>query len=552
MKKCLFSLIAMLLPSLAVAGTHLSGKVTGADGKRLALAHVHLTNARGDYRQPLQTVTVHQDGHFALPVPEPGLYRLFVTAANHRNVSIPLLLDAVTPEVKLDAQLALLDYKEQFDAVQIIGDWNGFRWDKADTLQEQPDGTFVYERPVQADTVAYQLLGITREARSVNGTQTDYYVYDGGGDYISVRRVKPGQVRILFEPKKLRRTTDKGLPRVVFGKENTRLQKVWDLELAVQKRLDAFQSAATAYRESHDDMEGFRFDWSETVAMLKGRMHSEADPGVRGFATIQLGQVLLRGAEIDSTTMDEMLERLPPSSPLWSLAPWVPTSLAFRQSKEKRNELLKTFVEQNPDRLVQAYSLAQLASVAQQEGDKESAAGYYEKLKSQYGELQEIQYYLKELNPNRRIMTGKPVPDFEVKLLGSGEPVSNKSLLGSFYLLDFWATWCGPCVAEMPNLHAAYEKFKDKNFTLLSLSFDAKPEDVVKFREKKWTMPWLHAFVEGGSRSELAQTFEVLGIPKPILVGPDGMILEVEGPLRGDNLQKTLARYLEGQSASKQ
>jgi hypothetical protein len=60
-------------------------------------------------------------------------------------------------------------------------------------------------------------------------------------------------------------------------------------------------------------------------------------------------------------------------------------------------------------------------------------------------------------------------------------------------------------------------------------------------------MPWLHTFVEGGFKSELGKKFEVMWIPKPILVGPQGIILEVDDALRGENLEKTLAKFLKKQ-----
>ena len=103
----------------------------------------------------------------------------------------------------------------------------------------------------------------------------------------------------------------------------------------------------------------------------------------------------------------------------------------------------------------------------------------------------------------------------------------------------------------MPELHTAYEEFGGENFEILSISFDGAPEDVAKFRKKKWDMPWLHAFAEGNFQSDLAKTFEVSGIPKPILVDPNGMIIATEMELRGEKLSQTLARYVGDGQASR-
>ena len=190
-------------------------------------------------------------------------------------------------------------------------------------------------------------------------------------------------------------------------------------------------------------------------------------------------------------------------------------------------------------------------------GDQEKAKEHYQQLKESYGDMEEVAYVLARLDPDRKIQVGKEVPDFEVALMGSGESgstagtVSKASMKGRYYLIDFWATWCGPCVGEMGSLHAAYEKFHSDNFEVLSLSFDASPDKVDQFREAKWGMPWLHTFVEGGFNSELAQAFEVQGIPKPILVDPNGIIVATEGELRGESLEKTLERYLGDGQASR-
>jgi thiol-disulfide isomerase/thioredoxin len=143
---------------------------------------------------------------------------------------------------------------------------------------------------------------------------------------------------------------------------------------------------------------------------------------------------------------------------------------------------------------------------------------------------------MSELDPDLRITAGKAVPEFELSLIDNGQVVSRSSMLGKHYLLDFWATWCGPCLGEMPHLQSAYEKFRGDGFEIISISFDESVEDVREFRAEKWKMPWLHAYLEGGFTADMAGEFEVSGIPKPILVDPEGTILAAGPELRGDRL----------------
>jgi len=146
-------------------------------------------------------------------------------------------------------------------------------------------------------------------------------------------------------------------------------------------------------------------------------------------------------------------------------------------------------------------------------------------------------------SPTIAIAVGRTVPAFAVKEFEDPTKIlTNETFKGKVYLLDFWATWCGPCVAEMENLHKAYEKFKSKNFEILSLSLDRKADDVAKFRNDKWKMPWLHTFVTNDQ--QLTNAFEVVAIPRPILVDVNGKIVALDADLRGEQLEATLAKYL--------
>jgi hypothetical protein len=96
----------------------------------------------------------------------------------------------------------------------------------------------------------------------------------------------------------------------------------------------------------------------------------------------------------------------------------------------------------------------------------------------------------------------------------------------------------------MANLHSVYERFGGGDFEILSISLDQRVGDVGEFRAEKWEMPWLHAFLEGAFYADMAREFEVSGIPKPVLVDPQGTILAAGPELRGDRLEETVAQHL--------
>jgi thiol-disulfide isomerase/thioredoxin len=140
---------------------------------------------------------------------------------------------------------------------------------------------------------------------------------------------------------------------------------------------------------------------------------------------------------------------------------------------------------------------------------------------------------------------GNPVPAFQLQDLDHpGVTFTPKTFKGKYYLIDFWATWCGPCKRELPFVHRAYAKFHPAGLEILSISRDRKVEDIRAFRkDKEHPMPWHHAFPQGKAGDDLMDRFQVRGIPHIVLVGPDGKILALED-LRGEDLEKTLGKYL--------
>ncbi len=136
--------------------------------------------------------------------------------------------------------------------------------------------------------------------------------------------------------------------------------------------------------------------------------------------------------------------------------------------------------------------------------------------------------------------TGTPFADFRLPD-ASEKPVDLASLRGKYVFIDFWASWCGPCRAENPNLVKAYHKFKGKPFEIVGISLDEKKEPWLKAIEKD-NLPWVHLSDLKGWENELARHYGIKWIPSSFLLDPEGRIIARD--LRGEALDKMLSELL--------
>jgi thiol-disulfide isomerase/thioredoxin len=141
---------------------------------------------------------------------------------------------------------------------------------------------------------------------------------------------------------------------------------------------------------------------------------------------------------------------------------------------------------------------------------------------------------------------GNTIPPFSISNLDvPGVAITEQMMLGKYYLMDFWSTSCGGCIQAMPDHSDMYEKYKGRNFTILSISLDEDQNRITDFRENRYPMPWLNGIAVDGFRDKIAQDFEIGWLPRLYLINPDGVIVAKYDELRGYNLEETLSKYLE-------
>jgi peroxiredoxin len=135
---------------------------------------------------------------------------------------------------------------------------------------------------------------------------------------------------------------------------------------------------------------------------------------------------------------------------------------------------------------------------------------------------------------------GKTVPELVMPDV-NGKDVSISSFRGKYVLIDFWASWCGPCRMENPNVVKAYNEFKSKNFTILGVSLD-KDKDAWKKAISQDHLNWTHMSDLKYWNSQAVETFGFQGIPFNVLVDPSGKVIAQE--LRGEELDAKLKQLL--------
>ena len=154
--------------------------------------------------------------------------------------------------------------------------------------------------------------------------------------------------------------------------------------------------------------------------------------------------------------------------------------------------------------------------------------------------------------PPPDLRLGKQSLRFAAKTTEGEELQFPSSYAGKVVMLDFWATWCGPCIGEIPHMKEAYAEWHDKGFEILGINFDSEnmEEKLADFLKDK-ELPWAQIYEGKGWETTIGQMHDVSGIPFVLLVdGDSGEILGTSSELRGPGLTKFIGQAIEKKAES--
>jgi thiol-disulfide isomerase/thioredoxin len=533
------SLILAWCLGTANAQVVISGLVTGHDGKSMPIAQAQLLNGGSEL---IDSATAGPDGGFELRAPHAGLLRVQVDGPLHGMKEALVFTD----------QPQTISLRVQLTAPEYLVDSTNLRLSTSDPRSplnntpfvRQPDGTFVAEIESQAPELLLAVNGLVKGRPPLELPGAAEYRCLNSLHCYAVAHPMKGKLRVVLEPARLVHTAE--LAWVRYAKPDSPVAIAGEV-------LDRTEAFLLAMRETRRELALKTGKAVNEIAKdpppagkvnkVVHEIEQERVPLVRQARFIEYLALVVAGAPADRALVRRVLDELTPASPLWTFpyANIAGQAIVATGEPAKYIDYATKIMDAQPSKPLKAFVGLGIVGVLRAGGFEALEGPVVAKLRAQAGDLPVVKSVLGD-----RIRPGMAAPAFRAPSLDNpAVEYTGTSLKGRIYLIDFWATWCAPCVAELPGLTRLYEKYHGQGFEILSYSIDSNRDVIRQFRKER-TMPWLHAidpqFRE--LQSPMAKDFDVLAIPRAVLADANGIVIATDQECRGSKLEELLKRLL--------
>lgn len=207
----------------------------------------------------------------------------------------------------------------------------------------------------------------------------------------------------------------------------------------------------------------------------------------------------------------------------------------YKQLLDERTRKQQQYVREHPDSY---FSVVAISESVSSKFNVDEIEPLFLSINEKYRETYSGKAFAQRIEAARTIGIGKKAPDF-TQNDPDGNPVSLSDFSGKYLLLDFWASWCGPCRQENPNLVKAYAAYKDKGFEILGVSLDNQDGKEAWLNAiKKDGLTWTQVSDLNSWNNEVARSYGVRAVPQSYLIDPQGIIVAQD--LRGEALDEKL------------
>jgi peroxiredoxin len=208
----------------------------------------------------------------------------------------------------------------------------------------------------------------------------------------------------------------------------------------------------------------------------------------------------------------------------------------YMKSLTDLNEAIVKFANDNTKSLVSFYAI----SLVNPTGNEAAMVNYAEKVSDDLKKNSAVKNFVEKMSKLKAVQVGQQAPDFSINGF-DGNTIKLTDFKGKYVLIDFWASWCGPCRNENPNVVKAFTKYKDRNFTILGISLD-KDKAAWAQAIKQDGLTWTHASELADFEGATVKLYQVEAIPASFLVDPNGKIIARN--LRAEELDLFLNKTL--------